>query len=89
MMPTSVHTCDTCKKEHETYAKAEECEQDHQREYIKDEVISKHGTAVWKCVCEIEKWKEQKNWQAPVAYELADLMNGKFEEAGVTHDNKR
>lgn len=43
------------------FAKAQECEQDHHQEYVKDEVIAKHGTAVWKCVCEIEKWNEQKN----------------------------
>ncbi len=76
-------------KEHEIYAKAEECERDHEREYIKDHVISQHGDAVWRCVCEIEKWVGQKNWLALVADELAELLNGRFGKPGDTNGEGR
>ncbi len=87
-MPTTTFECNECHSTFVTYVDAEQCEQKHATEKLKKTIIADYGSAVWRCLREIEKWVEQSNWQSMAADELVDFRKGKFDEPGDV-DGKR
>ncbi len=81
-MSTATYKCDTCGIEFHMQVSAEECEREHVREKLKRIIVDNHGPAVWRCLCEIEKWVGQPNWQDMAADELVEFRKGNFDEPG-------